>query len=102
MTGYSVEPEVLRSAAKKIRDAVTGADKVHLDKIAEDTPDFGHSAAEVAFDELMATWHQALTKTLKDDGEGSADKLADTALQYERQEQLVHGSFATQPGPVVL
>ncbi|MFJ9173379.1 hypothetical protein [Streptomyces sp. NPDC102360] len=100
MTGYAVEPEVLRSAAKRIRDAVNGADKVHLDELSEETTDFGHSGAEVAFDALMATWNQALTKTLKDAGEEAADKLADTALAYERQEQLVHGSFVAQQGQV--
>ncbi|MFI5664152.1 WXG100 family type VII secretion target [Streptomyces sp. NPDC051684] len=101
MTGYSVEPEVLRSAAKKIRDAVSDVDKLHLDELTEKTADFGHSEAELAFEQLMGTWHQALTKTLKDDAEESADKLADTAREYERQEQLVNGSFAAQQGPVL-
>ncbi|MFF3497158.1 WXG100 family type VII secretion target [Streptomyces sp. NPDC002795] len=86
MTGYSVEPEVLRASAKSIKDAVAVVDKVHLDKLADDTPEFGHGDASDVYGELLATWHQALTKALKDGAEGSADGLKDVADRYERNE----------------
>ncbi|WP_425839339.1 WXG100 family type VII secretion target [Streptomyces fractus] len=86
MTGYSVEPEVLRASATLIRDAVEAVDRIHLDKLADDTPEFGHGDASDAYQELLATWHQALTKVLKDESQGSADGLKDVADRYERNE----------------
>ncbi|MGP3770065.1 WXG100 family type VII secretion target [Streptomyces sp. SDT5-1] len=86
MTGYTVEPEALRASAKSIADAVEAVDKVHVDKLAEDAPEFGHGDASDAYAELLATWHQALTKTLKDEAEGSADGLKSSADLYEKNE----------------
>ncbi|MGY0488819.1 WXG100 family type VII secretion target [Streptomyces sp. WG-D5] len=88
MTGYSVEPETLRASAKSITNAVAAVDKVHLDKLADDTPEFGHGDASDAYEELLATWHQALTKVLKDEAEGSADGLKSSADRYEKNEGL--------------
>ncbi|MFD7297895.1 hypothetical protein ACFV9W_31815 [Streptomyces sp. NPDC059897] len=94
MAGYTVEPGALRAAAKRIRGAVKGVEEVHLDKLADGDFDFGNSDAAHAFSELMATWHQALGKVLKEEGEEAAEKLDDTAGSYEGREDDSAGQFA--------
>ncbi|MGY0491354.1 hypothetical protein [Streptomyces sp. WG-D5] len=86
MTGYTIEPEVLRAAAKRVRGAVNSVDRLHLDKLGDGEIDFGHGDAAKAFTELITTWHHALTKVLKDEGEETAGKLSDSAGEYERGE----------------
>ncbi|WP_328634823.1 WXG100 family type VII secretion target [Streptomyces sp. NBC_00356] len=98
MTGYFVEPEVLRASAKSIKDAVEAVDRVHLDKLADDTPEFGHGDASDAYEELLATWHQALTKVLKDESQGSADGLKGVADRYEQNEGLTAELVAQRTG----
>jgi hypothetical protein len=94
MTGFGVDPQVLRSAAKKITDSVREVDGVKVEDLGESPGDFGHSDAQNAFSELMATWNVALTKTLKEDAEGSAEKLEKTASGYEAAEVFAGDSFA--------
>lgn len=86
MSGYGVEPDTLRSAAKKITDSVKGVDDVKVGELGQNPGEFGHSEAQDAFSELMATWNQALTNKLKADAEASAEKLKTTASNYEAAE----------------
>jgi hypothetical protein len=94
MTGYGVDPDTLRSASKKITDSVKGVDDVKVGNLGENPGDFGHSEAQDAFSQLMATWNQALTKKLKTDAEASAEKLKSTAANYEAAEARSDGAFA--------
>jgi uncharacterized protein YukE len=98
-----VEPSELRSASEKIKKAVAKGDGVKLSEISNGA-DFGHDEAAKAFAELMATWDVAVTKTLKDDGESSADKLNENANSYERSEQQSQNHFTGPavgvPGPI--
>lgn len=92
MTDVKVEPSELRSASKKIKKAVGKSDEVKLDEIGSGA-DFGHGDAAKAFAELTATWHVAVTKTLKDDAETAAEKLDDNAAKYERSEEQSENHF---------
>ncbi|OEV30471.1 hypothetical protein AN219_10775 [Streptomyces nanshensis] len=97
MADVRVEPSELRTASGKIKKAAGKGDDTKLDEIA-DGADFGHGDAAKAFTELMATWNVAVTRTLKDDAESSADKLNDNAASYERSEQQSQNHFT---GPTV-
>lgn len=103
MADVRVEPSELRTASKKIKAAGDKGDETKLDEIANGA-DFGHSDAAKAFEELMATWNVAVTKTLKDDADSSADKLNDNAESYERSEQQSQNHFTgpavSGPGPI--
>lgn len=100
MTGYGVDPGTLRSASKKITDSVKGVDDVKVGNLGEHPGDFGHSDAQDAFSQLMATWNQALTNKLKADAEASAEKLKTTASNYEAAE--AHSGDAFAPSKVGL
>ncbi|THA24209.1 hypothetical protein E4198_05150 [Streptomyces sp. RKND-216] len=93
--GYEVDPETLRSGAKKITDAVSKADDVKVKELGAAAPEFGHEEAQKAYSELMATWDEALTNTLKKDAEASAEKLESTASNYESAETAADNSFTS-------
>ena len=93
--GYEVDPETLRSAAKKIKDAVKKTDDVKVKELGASPPKFGHGKAEEAYTQLMATWDEALTNTLKKDAEASAEKLESTASHYEAAETEADNSFTS-------
>ena len=103
MADVRVEPSELRTASGKIKKAVGKGGNTKLDEIANGA-DFGHGDAAKAFEELMATWNVAVTKTLKDDADSSADKLNDNAESYERSEQQSQNHFigpaVAGPGPM--
>ena len=94
MSGFGVEPQTLRSAAKKITDTVQGVDDVKVGDLGENPGDFGHDDAQEAFSTLMATWNEALTNKLKADAEASAEKLKTTASNYEAAERFSGDGFA--------
>ncbi|MYT73159.1 MULTISPECIES: hypothetical protein [unclassified Streptomyces] len=98
MTGYYVDPEVLRASAKSIMKAVEAVSKVHLDKLSGEKTEFGHDDASAAYKEFLATWHQALTKVLKDESEGSADGLKDSADRYEQDDGRTADALAKRAG----
>jgi uncharacterized protein YukE len=93
--GYEVDPETLRSAAKKIKDAVKEVDDVKVKELGANPPKFGHGEAEEAYSQLMATWDEALMNTLKKDAETSAEKLESTASNYESAESEADNSFTS-------
>ncbi len=99
MNGYRVDPGTLRSAAEKITGSVKGVDDVKVADLGDSPGDFGHSEAQDAFSELMATWNEALTNKLKADAEASAEKLKTTASNYEVAEAFSGDAFApSKPG----
>lgn len=104
MGQFDVEPSELRSAAKKIKDSVADSDKVKLDELGKEGDDFGHGDAAKEFEQLMATWMEAIKSPMKEDGEASADKLNDNADSYERSEQQSQDHFTgpavAGPGPI--
>lgn len=91
--GYEVDPDSLRSAAKKITGSVKKVDDVKVKDLGDTPGDFGHDEAAKAYAELMATWDEALTNTLKKDAEASAEKLKSTASNYESAETHADNSF---------
>ncbi len=93
MSGYEVDPDTLRSAAKKITNSVKEVDDVKVKDLADTSGDFGHDEAAAAYSQLMATWDEALTNTLKKDAEASAEKLESTASNYESAETESDNSF---------
>ena len=98
MGQFDVEPSELRSAAKKIKDSVGKSDKVKLDELGKASGDFGHGDAAKEFEQLMATWMQAVKSPMKEDGENSSAKLDENAASYERSERESQNHFT---GPAV-
>jgi hypothetical protein len=93
--GYEVDPDTLRSAAKKITGSVKEVDDVKVKELGDSAPNFGHDEAQEAYTALMATWDEALMNTLKKDAEASAEKLEGTASNYESAETEADSSFTS-------
>lgn len=95
MGGFDVDPSTLRSAAKKITNSVKDVEKVKVGELGGHSDSFGHSGAADAFSELMATWDVALKTPLREDADASADKLKDTASNYETTDEDLCWAFAS-------
>lgn len=99
MNGYRVDPQTLRAAAGQIADAIGGADKLELEKIAEKGEVFGNDTVSGSLAAFCTTWE--LAKGILQQRSASAGEALDSAATaYEnREDQNTMPQPSPSPGP---
>ncbi|MCP2252027.1 Excreted virulence factor EspC, type VII ESX diderm [Prauserella aidingensis] len=100
MSGYDVDPEELRSAARSIDTAVGKADDVKLEGLVGSKEAFGHGGVATALTEFCTTW-QLATGLLQESGRGAGQSLDGAAGTYEQADEQNTMRSVPGPGPQV-
>ncbi|MBB3663499.1 MULTISPECIES: WXG100 family type VII secretion target [Prauserella salsuginis group] len=100
MSGYDVDPEELRGAARSIDTAVGKADDLKLEDIVGDKKAFGDDAVATALTEFCTTW-QLAAGVLQDSAREAGQSLDGAATGYEQADEQNTMGSAPGPGPQV-